>query len=272
MFHAMTCAADKRLAGHGMAVAARKPAWKSAAHNDAAHDPGNARLGNQALLRITEAARRPGRLGVVQRKCACGGEADVTGSCAECSEKRLNSSRRSRENVAAPAIFEADRVAPVAGHRCDIDGNCPEDEPANHRDFLGIAICNQTTGKVDPFVYKEHCKGDCVAQHEAQHVNDLGACCSRSARCVKNGADVNARNECRDQWVTYSDSMENFTECNAYTREDQCLTAQLNGCGFPDQDPDKEACCQDLVTQQTFARKQMKKYCPGVPVRCPFDP
>jgi hypothetical protein len=162
-----------------------------------------------------------------------------------------------------------DRPLVAVAHRCD-GNDCEKDEPALHRGYLGIASCDENKGTMRKTVVKEHCRGDCVDQHEAQHVTDLSHCCKLFASGINNAGDVGGRNVCRERWLAYDQAMESFSECNAYTREDQCLTEQLQSCGFPDKDPDAEACCQDLVTQQNIVRAQMKTYCPGVPGICPF--
>jgi hypothetical protein len=162
-----------------------------------------------------------------------------------------------------------DRPLVAVAHRCD-GNDCEEDEPALHRGYLGIASCDENKGTMRKTVVKEHCRGDCVDQHEAQHVTDLSHCCKLFAGCINNAGDVGGRNVCREKWLAFDQAMESFSECNAYTREDQCLTEQLQSCGFPDKDPAAEACCQDLVTQQNIVRAQMKTYCPGVPGICPF--
>jgi hypothetical protein len=215
-------------------------------------DPAAAAAGNQAMLRRLgggEAATelRPSRSAVLQRTCACGGEAGTLGDCAQCRAARVSTGK----------------------HRCDAGEECAEDEPARHRTHLGAVDCNKDTGKMIKSVAKEHCMGDCVSQHEDQHVIDASDCCSRVAVCIKN-APAGEGQACRDKFDDYWNTTDSFTECNAYTREEKCLTALLQTCGFPDQDADKEACCQDLVKQHDFVKAQMAHYCPGVFAPCPF--
>jgi len=50
--------------------------------------------------------------------------------------------------------------------------------------------------------------------------------------------------------------MESFSECNVYTREDQCLSALLQSYGFRDKDPGVESCCQDLVTNRILSGRR----------------
>jgi hypothetical protein len=174
---------------------------------------------------------------------------------------------------AVPAEPEPGRNLPLrpsaAVHRCG-GADCEKDEPARHRDYLGIASCDENKGIMKKTVVKEHCRGNCVDQHESQHVLDEGACCKAFATCINSAPDLGGRSVCREKWLAYDQAMENYSECNAYTREDQCLTAELQSCGFPDKDPDAEACCQELKTQQDVVRSQMKTYCPGAPGICPF--
>jgi hypothetical protein len=185
--------------------------------------------------------------------------------------RRLRASGLAPRDLAAGSpggpVIDCPLVA--VAHRCD-GNDCEKDEPALHRGYLGIASCDENKGTMGKTVVKEHCRGNCVDQHEAQHVTDLSHCCKLFASCINNAGDVGGRNVCREKWLAYDQAMESFSECNAYTREDQCLTEQLQSCGFPDKDPAAEACCQELVTQQNVVRAQMKTYCPGVPGICPF--
>jgi hypothetical protein len=270
MLHAAAGDACKKYGGHRAARLARTPDRTGATKRADASRAVTS--GNQALLRTAASKRdhgvRPSRAPILQRKCACGGEAVASGTCPECMEKRADALGRERESADASTRLEFSRMRSAAAQRCDADEDCSKDEPALRRGLLGAAICDENTGKVNPIVAKEHCKGNCVAQHEATHVTDMQGCCTVFADCIKNSTSVDARNACRQKWLTYSNAMENYSECNAYTVEDQCLAAQLKECGFPDQDPDVEACCQELFVQQTFVRQQMKRYCPGTPGIC----
>ncbi len=153
---------------------------------------------------------------VLQRKCACGGEAVASGTCPECMEKRADALGRERRARTHPTRLEFSRMRSAAAQRCDADEDCSKDEPALRRGLLGAAICDENTGKVNPIVAEEYCKGNCVAQHEATHVTRQG-CCTVFADCIKNSTSVDARNACRQKWLTYSNAMENYSECNAHT-------------------------------------------------------
>jgi hypothetical protein len=124
-----------------------------------------------------------------------------------------------------------DRPLVAVTHRCD-GNNCDKDEPALHRGYLGIASCDENKGTMGKTVVKEHCRGNCVDQHEAQHVTDLSNYCKLLASCINNAGDVGGRNVCREKWLAYDRAMESFSECNAYTREDQCLTDRLQSWAF----------------------------------------
>jgi hypothetical protein len=65
--------------------------------------------GNQALLRTAAARRlpsmlRPSRTPLLQRKCACGGSAGVSGECSECKEEKESDLHRKAAGEVASAI------------------------------------------------------------------------------------------------------------------------------------------------------------------------
>ena len=193
----------------------------------------------------------PARSGLVQRKCACGGTPGPSGECAECRQKRLL----------------GDRSLP--GSRGKLSRNNPT---AAHRSYKGIAPCDTDKGVVVPRVVEEHCAGDCVAQHEAQHAEDYEYCCTRYGRCLHRGESIDARNACRAAWDQYMNRITDWTECNAYEREHRCLSKLLiDQCSTGSKEVG-EGCCKSLQTEFEFVEKQIHRHCPdAVQWACPFD-
>ena len=147
----------------------------------------------------------------------------------------------------------------LATHRCALDQYCDTDESVAYRGNLGIAACDFNSGQMKASVQKEHCAGDCVAQHEAQHSRDLGQCCTGYGRCIANSGDT--RNRCHDHWNEYFRRVEYWTECNAYSREYGCLrNLFLNQCSFKSERVGKD-CCDSLQKEITGVEGRIATYC-----------
>lgn len=220
--------------------------------------------GNQAVLQMMGrpegvqpiTSSPPNKGSLLQRRCACGNSAEALGNCAECQKK-----------------YEANQtihLARLSQHRCE-DDSCPDDEPINYRAFLGFAICNYNTGAVEQSVDKEHCAGDCVKQHEKTHAADMSLCCQRASQCVNKAPDVEGRNRCRDKHVEYSKEISNWTECNAYNIEGQCLTALINQHCRTSGGPITNDCCASLEKHLLFVTSRVTQHCAdALPWPCPF--
>ena len=128
----------------------------------------------------------------------------------------------------------------LAVHRCALDEVCETDESVAYRGNLGDAACDFHSGRMKASVQKEHCAGNCVAQHEAQHSQDLGQCCAGYAQCIATAGDT--KNRCHDNWNEYFRRVEYWTECNAYSREYGCLrNLFLDQCSLKSERVDKSA-------------------------------
>lgn len=116
----------------------------------------------------------------------------------------------------------------------------------------------------------EHCAGDCVKQHEQTHVNDDSMCCERYGRCMAN-APVGGQNACRDAWDSHTRMTSDWTECNAYYTERNCLLHITNKqCRGGDGGLD-ENCCAELQQQLAFVDQKSNQHCPkAVQMPCPF--
>jgi len=191
---------------------------------------------------------------LVQRPCsACQREESVQRKCAACEQEEKKSREESR-------------------FRCDDSGECTEDEPQYERDLLGIAACNYDRGVVEAQVFKEHCAGDCVAQHEQAHVEDTQLCCNRYGRCMHNAADLDGRNRCREIWLRWSHLTDDYSECNAYNREGLCLNDLINKQCRTSGGPVSEDCCKELQGHLDVVGQRIAKHCPNgsVPFPCFF--
>jgi len=245
---------------------------------------------------LSLSAARPSLL---QRKCACGGgAARFAGECGGCSKKRLVGAQAAAAHTPEPARRREgtpDRLTALAststarpssssaagfGHdfgRLRLSshaGGGPAEGPGRRNKNLGHAVCVPERGAVVSKVHKEHCAGDCVAQHEQVHVNDMEMCCGRYGRCmVEKSSNVDERNRCREAWMDYDNKTTPWSECNAYTAEENCLTEIIEKhCRVSVAEPKVSLeCCNDLEEKQLkFVRSQKQNYCPGTPRPCPF--
>jgi hypothetical protein len=136
-------------------------------------------------------------------------------------------------------------------------------------DLNGCAWCNESTGIPETSVDHEHCAGNCVAQHEATHASDQASCCKRFGYCMIN-API-GQNPCRDAWDAYMAGISDWSECNAYNIEGQCLNDILSkqcigGGGGLDQD-----CCAKLQAEISTVTRKIGEHCPNaVELPCPF--
>jgi hypothetical protein len=158
-------------------------------------------------------------------------------------------------------LRSADRLGGNQLHRTS-PKQCVED--------YGCATCNEYLGIMEPKVDHEHCVGDCVKQHEQTHANDEASCCESYGRCIAN-API-GQNPCRDAWDTYIRQISDWTECNAYNVEGQCLnkilTEKCRGGGTSSLG---EACCNELQAQMDLVTKKIGEHCPqAVLTACPF--
>jgi hypothetical protein len=155
--------------------------------------------------------------------------------------------------------------------RCEGSGSCQSDE-GRKRDPSGIATCNPSTGAVETTVFGEQCVGDCIARHEATHAKDDSACCATYANCMKTASNAGQRADCQDKWLQYAAANDAYTECNAYTVEQQCMTDLIaQNCG-KDGKAGKD-CCDKLKTEKATVDKRQQAYCggpngPPVPMPC----
>jgi hypothetical protein len=181
-------------------------------------------------------------------KCETGGTL-----CPECETEKATVAQRKK----------------LAMHRCALDENCETDESVVYRGNLGNAACDFNSGQMKPSVQKEHCAGDCVAQHEAQHSLDLGLCCTGYSQCIANAGDT--RNRCHDHWNEYFRRVEYWTECNAYSREYGCLTNLfLDQCSVKSERVNKD-CCDTLQNEIAGVEGRIATYCAdALPMPCPF--
>jgi len=188
----------------------------------------------------------------VQRSCAACESGDAP--CPKCAAEKAMV--RQRKELTAP--------------RCALDEVCETDESVAYRGNLGNAACDFHSGQMKSLVQKEHCAGNCVAQHEAQHSQDLGQCCTGYARCIATAGDT--KNRCHDNWNDYFRRVEYWTECNAYSREYGCLrNLFLDQCSFKSERVDKE-CCDTLQKEIAGVEGRIATYCADAfPWPCPFD-
>ena len=262
----------------------------------------------RALTRaIPSPSFTPVRRGLLQRQCACGGRPGPTGECEACRRKKLPRDAGNRAGSSAndspssisevpPIVHEVLRspgqpldhatrafMEPRFGHdfsklRVHTD-SVPGDLPravnglayTASRRPLGQAACDPERGVVLPLVRKEHCAGDCVAQHEDRHVADMSLCCERYGRCSHSASDVTGRNKCRDAWNTWWTRIDAWTECNAYETEHACLRDLLERNCAPGSGTGDDPCCRELQKEFLGVEGRIAEYCPkAMPFPCPF--
>jgi hypothetical protein len=228
-------------------------------------------VGNQAVLRMLWGHGRPQSATlsdaspVAQHRCACDGARDATGICPECTGE---SKRTPRDPTLCPSGAEGPPAIPRVLRSGDRFGR-----PVNRRrtclDAYGCEWCDESTGVPETSVDHEYCAGNCVAQHEATHASDDASCCKSFGYCMIN-API-GQNRCRDAYGTYQTDNSDWTECNAYNIEGQCLNAILSkqcigGGGGLD-----EGCCAELQNQMNFVTQKIGEHCPkAVQMPCPF--
>jgi hypothetical protein len=157
-------------------------------------------------------------------------------------------------------------------YRCAMEESSSEDEQLLYRRPLGVAACNTERGIVEKSVFEEHCAGNCVEQHEDQHVEDMTLCCERYGRCIQNASTVDGRNKCREKWIEYWNHIDDWTECNAYNTEDRCLQNLLRDQCATRSSKTSEECCQSLQKQFNFVEDQVRERCPkALPWPCGFS-
>jgi hypothetical protein len=220
-------------------------------------------------------AKAPSSRGfALQKKCACGGHG--AGRCMECEAR----DRKAPSLASSRRVESLSRGGGRVGHdfgRLSVYRD-NEQDPAQasgaltaRRRLMGQAACNPEQGVVLPSVFKEHCAGDCVAQHEERHVADMSLCCERYGRCHHRGAGVSERNKCRDAWIDWWNHIDAWTECNAYTTEHACLRDLLQKNCAPGSGPGDDPCCQELQKEFLGVEGRIAEYCPkSLPWPCPF--
>jgi hypothetical protein len=193
----------------------------------------------------------------------------VQRSCSACQNEE-NEEKVQRKCAACEQ--EENKSAEESHFRCDDSGECTEDEPQYERDLLGVATCNYARGVVEAQVFKEHCAGDCVAQHEQAHVEDTQLCCNRYGRCMHNAADLDGRNRCREAWQRWFQLTDDYSECNAYNREGLCLNDLINKQCRASGGPVSEDCCKELQGHLDVVGQRIGKHCPNgsTPFPCFF--
>jgi hypothetical protein len=108
----------------------------------------------------------------------------------------------------------------------------------------------------------------------------MSPCCERFGACFKS-SDMAGRERCQEAWDRYESRTEHWSECNAYTREFDCLWGLLLDCCSFDSDKkseeecgDKEkraGCCEELDKHHAFATDMIMLHCPqSVQPPCPF--
>ena len=240
----------------------------------------HATYGNQAVLRMLspQAAMIQTKLTVNQPGDAFEQEADrvadpvMRTTAPAVSSPSFSRSDSSVQRKCAACGQEEKKSREESRFRCDDSGECTEDEPQYERDLLGIATCNYDRGVVEAQVFKEHCAGDCVAQHEQAHVEDTQLCCNRYGRCMHNAADLDGRNRCREAWLRWAHLTDDYSECNAYNREGLCLNDLINKQCRVSGGPVSEDCCKELQGHLDVVGQRIAKHCPNgsVPFPCFF--
>jgi hypothetical protein len=145
--------------------------------------------------------------------------------------------------------------------------------PVNERnhcgDRYGCAWCNDR-GQMETAVDHEHCAGNCVDRHEKTHASDESFCCERYGRCMAKAPP--GQNPCRDAMDRWLDNVSDWTECNAFKVESQCLSEILTAhCKGSKDRTVTEECCGKLQTELDFVAKNIEARCPkSLPMPCPF--
>jgi hypothetical protein len=157
----------------------------------------------------------------------------------------------------------------LAEPRCSREGNCPDD-PLTDYQGSGETTCDRSTGAMSSTV-TEHCAGDCVALHEGVHRRDRAPCCRRVKLCFDAaGADAGRLAACTTAFLNWYPTLDDWTECNAYRTEVQCLNAAIQDHCGPGGTASRE-CCRALRTERSFARFLRRMYCPSAQNSpCPF--
>jgi hypothetical protein len=184
------------------------------------------------------------RSAVLERGSGCGGACSQGGgACATCAE-------------------EQQRAPSQSHHRCHANGECPGDDPEALYQGSGSTICNTATG-VPSTTVTEHCAGNCVAQHEGTHANDIRQCCANRKACLDAaGADATKKAACNDTYIAWIQRIRDWTECNAYTTEVTCLTSLIsNGCGAGSAAAIPAACCTTLRSELATATSRKTTHC-----------
>jgi len=101
------------------------------------------------------------------------------------------------------------------------------------------------------------CTRDCTQQHEARHVQDLGACCKKASDAARGSAAPEKVVNMYKQWV---DKARPTTECNAYRNDVKCATAmeKANDCNGKGKD---STCCVSIRSYEIKYSEQADKYC-----------
>lgn len=205
--------------------ARRSPVAISAGRRgDAKITPPAAGVGNQALLRMSRGGRlsvqmRASRGGMLQRNCACGGSAGISGECAECREKREATLQRASGGAAPgtvpPIVHE---VLRSPGKPLDHETRAFM-EPRFRQDFSGVRVYTdskaaESARAVNALAYTvghsivfaaahfapERDEGRRLLAHELVHTLQQGGAAASSSRLSMSPAESESEREA--EWMS----------------------------------------------------------------------
>jgi hypothetical protein len=190
--------------------------------------------------------------------------------CARGDQAVLRTKELSRQTIQTNFISNELGAVSEPLRRCESGSTCENDKVASYRDLDGEATCNETTGNVDVTVFKEHCAGDCILQHEQTHATDFSGSCQAFSNCINNAPDIDGRNNCRAKWKAFQDANDAWTQCNAYNIEGQCLTTLINNNCNVSGGPVSEDCCASLQNELNTVGQRATYYCSQATAFLPF--
>lgn len=195
------------------------------------------------------AARKAGpaparRVGLLERKCACGG------ACESCRKGRDHASRQHVSPESGRDFSQVPVRAPEAGRGLAQELTLPKGSGViGGPTYESSDTCEVGRSESNCFpdagayligiIANDCCTRPCTVEHEMQHVRDMGACCSAYAKALKRpGADALRLTEA---WSVWKEQARPITECRAYTNDITCAQklAQLQGCAPENRRPAK---------------------------------
>lgn len=241
----MSCLSEKKTATNNVNAVIHKqrseiPQWKKSPADQILFLQRT--IGNRAVQRLLTARRKPSNYGDGISRCPFSRD----------------------EKTPLTKTMQGDKF----NYQCGQVNRFPKDYEIDVSDDTlyqgsGSASCNTSTGTPTTSV-TEHCAGTCVQEHEDVHVNDISACCAKYANCVSSGGA-----NCATRWGTWVNSIRDWTECNAYTREEACLTSLISsGCGTGG--TISAPCCTTLRSELATAATRKNNHCPGTSQACPW--